>query len=364
MKNKKMPKAVKILLIVLCVILAVVLCYAAYVFLSYYRVEDNLALTPDNKSEVQPKENEEYSLLSFNIGFGAYEPDFGFFMDGGHESRAFSLERLHANMEAICAFIAEQNPDFCLLQEVDEDGTRTYRLNERALVSEWMKDYSSVWAQNWDCPYLCYPLYSFHGANRSGILTFAKFGMDSAIRRSLPVEDSVMKIVDLDRCYSKTRISLESGKTLVLYNAHLSAYTSDGTIAEEQLKMLLADMNAEYESGNYAICGGDMNKDIPASVSGTESKEHRIETWAQPIPKSLFEGVSIRLLDPTAGAEDLYSCRSADGPIRDDQFRVTVDGFLLSANVKDVSVQIVDTGYRYSDHNPILLHFVLNGEEN
>ena len=37
-------------------------------------------------------------------------------------------------------------------------------------------------------------------------------------------------------------ISSGSGKELALYNLHLSAYTSDGTIAEEQLEMLFADM--------------------------------------------------------------------------------------------------------------------------
>ena len=49
-----------------------------------------------------------------------------------------------------------------------------------------------------------------------------------------------MKLVDLDRCYSVSRVPLENGRELVLYNFHLSAYTSDGTIAEEQLEMLLS----------------------------------------------------------------------------------------------------------------------------
>ena len=43
---------------------------------------------------------------------------------------------------------------------------------------------------------------------------------------------------------------------------HLSAYTSDGKIADEQLELLLCDMQAEYEAGNYVIGGGDFNKDL------------------------------------------------------------------------------------------------------
>ncbi len=56
-----------------------------------------------------------------------------------------------------------------------------------------------------------------------------------------------MKIVDLDRCYSVSRLPASDGRELVLINLHLSAYTSDGTVATELLKMLLQEMQAEYE---------------------------------------------------------------------------------------------------------------------
>ena len=49
---------------------------------------------------------------------------------------------------------------------------------------------------------------------------------------------------------------------LVLYAVHLSAYTSDGVIANEQAEMLLSDMQSEYEKGNYCICGGSAIKSI------------------------------------------------------------------------------------------------------
>ena len=34
----------------------------------------------------------EYTALTYNIGFGAYTPDFSFFMDGGESSWAKSKE--------------------------------------------------------------------------------------------------------------------------------------------------------------------------------------------------------------------------------------------------------------------------------
>ena len=102
-----------------------------------------------------------------------------------------------------------------------------------------------------------------------------------------------MKLVDLDRCYSVQRLSVGE-RELVLYNLHLSAYTSDGTIAEKQLKMLFADMLAEYEKGNYAIAGGDFNKDILGHSEETFGVSGPDYTWAQPIPPELVpEGLSI-----------------------------------------------------------------------
>lgn len=79
---------------------------------------------------------------------------------------------------------------------------------------------------------------------------------------------------------------MENGRELVLYNLHLSAYTSDGTIATAQLEMLCADMLAEYENGNYCVAGGDFNKDLlgnSAEIFGVAGGEN--DTWAQPIPE-------------------------------------------------------------------------------
>ena len=64
------------------------------------------------------------------------------------------------------------------------------------------------------------------------------------------MESGLTKPLDLDRCYSVSRVPVEGGKELCLYDLHLSAYSSDGTIADEQLQLLLADMQAEYDKGN------------------------------------------------------------------------------------------------------------------
>ena len=116
----------KWLKVALCILLAVVLLvggYVAYVFIDYHRLGD-MTLAPEHNAGAA-ESGTVYTMISYNIGFGAYESDYGFFMDGGTESRAWSKERLTKNLTAISTFLQEQDADFYLLQEVDTGATRT-----------------------------------------------------------------------------------------------------------------------------------------------------------------------------------------------------------------------------------------------
>ena len=194
------------------------------------------------------------------------------------------------------------------------------------------------------------------------MLTLSKFNVfrDSAIRKSLPVEDSLMKFFDLDRCYSKLRVQVENGKELVLFTAHLSAYTSDGVVATEQIKILTADMQAEYDKGNYVICGGDFNKDLLGDSENIFGKSGQGQTWAQPFPTEFLNGKNLTLVSSLDESNPIPTCRNADGPYSEEQFVLTVDGFIVSDNITVNSCAVVSEGFLYSDHNPVMLKFILN----
>ena len=108
-----------------------------------------------------------------------------------------------------------------------------------------MGDCATIWAQNYDSPFLFYPFTQPHGKSVSGITTASKYLIHDCQRVEVPIEDSLMKLVDLDRCYFRCRLDVVGGGEMVLYNLHLSAYTSDGVVAVEQLELLIADMAAE-----------------------------------------------------------------------------------------------------------------------
>ena len=346
---------------------AIVVIYAAYLFIGSYRVEDNQSLEIYNTSSAVNASvpvGQELTITSYNVGFGAYSDDFTFFMDGGKEGVARSKEAVTTNLSGALEAVKSLAPDIALFQEVDKDGTRSHHTDQTQMAADYLgtdKAYSYVYAQNWDSPFLMYPFLSPHGANKSGIMSFSSFGINESIRRSLPVEGGVQKIIDLDRCYTKSRIPAEGGRELVLYNAHLSAYTSDPQIAANQLSMIINDMQEEYDKGNYCLAGGDLNSDLLDDSPAVFNSARLEANWASPIRHELFTD-DITLVVPFDKNDPHPSARNADKPYEKGNFVVTVDGFIKSANISVVKSDVCETGFKYSDHNPVYLKFILNEE--
>ena len=359
MIGKMKKNIIKILCIVLSAIILTVLSYLIYVVVSYHRLDDNLTLEIQGNAVNNAPVNTELSVLTYNIGFGAYSADYSFFMDGGEHSRALSKDSVINNINGVLRVIKDRNPDLVLLQEVDTDGTRSYHINQKNLISEDFKSFDSVFAENYDSPYFLYPLYEPIGANKSGLLTFSAFNIESGIRRSLPVENSINKYFDLDRAYSVSVIKTDNGRELVLYNVHLSAYTSDGKIAEDQLKILSEDMLGQYQKGNYIIAAGDFNKDMLGDSSKYFERPDGEYNWAAPFNNALLP----REITSYSGS-NAPTCRNADSAFKGDgtDFVLSVDGVLVSDNIEVLSCETVDTSFAYSDHNPIYLKFVLKTE--
>jgi endonuclease/exonuclease/phosphatase family metal-dependent hydrolase len=352
--------------IVLLLLLIACIAYAVYVFVSYYRLPDKLTLEVNRNGansyftdEKQVESGTYYWIMTYNIGFGAYRKDYSFFMDGGKSSWAKDEESVIAGVCGMGEIVSNVNPDFVLLQEVDIDGTRTYHVNELELMNEFVKGYYYIYAQNYDSSFLFYPPWQPHGANESGIVTYARSEITETMRRSLPVSEGFGKILDLDRCYSIARLPMENGKSLCIYNIHMSAYGSSDEIREGQLAMLYEDMESDYQKGNYVICGGDFNHNL--KQDGSENAP----AWAYPFPREgLPEG--FRMAIDSAKQEDIAhnSCRSAEEPYEEGStYTVTLDGFIVSDNVSVNYYANMDWGYELSDHDPVIMQFLLEPQE-
>ena len=343
----------------------VVAAYVIYLLVTYHRIEDNQVLdvtAPAGEADAEAdmlKLGEEYTAVTYNIGFGAYTPEFSFFMDGGKSSWAASKESVLETVSGAAALTASLEPDFALIEEIDLDATRSYHVNQYDLFRVSMKEYYSVFAVNYDSSFLMYPFTQPHGKSKAGIGMFSKYPVKGALRRSFPISTSFSKFFDLDRCYSISRVPVENGKELVIIALHMSAYGNSDAIREAQISELCEDMQREYEAGNYVICGGDFNHDLKALDDDGAQRE----SWAYPFPRESLPEHFAFCIDTFTDEERASmwdSARNADMEyVPGETYTVTLDGFIISDNVELVSYENVSTGYSYSDHDPVCMKFSL-----
>ena len=376
-KAKKVIKITGIILLALVIVLAA---YIIYLYASYHKIPDNQELQVEEISQNTEAGNElttekNYSALTYNIGFGAYTPDFSFFMDGGKSSWAKSKDSVKETIKGAGELVASKDPDFALVQEIDLDATRSYHVNEYSILKENIPAYNCVFAQNYDSAFLFYPFTQPHGKSKAGLALFSKYPITGSMRRSFPISTSFTKFFDLDRCYSISRVPVDNGKELVIFELHMSAYGNSDAIREGQIRMLSEDMQKEYEAGNYVICGGDFNHDLKAvdtqskasdadNNTQTDSEDSaEPESWAYPFPRSELPEHFSFCLDQLSEDEknNLWnSARNADMEyVPGETYTVTLDGFIISDNVECTKYENVNTGYSYSDHDPVYMEFQL-----
>lgn len=360
-----MKKVLKIAGIIVGALVLIAAAYVVYLLVTYHRIEDNqtlqvnpprAALAVDNQVL---KVGEPYTAVTYNIGFGAYTPDFSFFMDGGKSSWAESRESVIETVKGAASLTASCDPDFALIQEIDLDATRSYHVDEYELFEETLQEYYSVFAVNYDSSFLMYPFTQPHGKSKAGIGMFSRYPVTGSLRRSFPISTSLSKFFDLDRCYSISRVPAENGKELVIIALHMSAYGNSDAIREAQTRMLCEDMEREYEAGNYVICGGDFNHDLKA----LDNDGGQRASWAYPFPRESLPEHFAFCLDSFSQEERTAmwdSARNADMEyVPGVTYTVTLDGFIISDNVECISYENINTGYSYSDHDPVCMKFSL-----
>ena len=368
--SKGLKRTLIVTAIVISIFVLVVGGYLGYVMIQYYRYDDVVKLRVDKNSVNQTVSlNRKYSISTYNIGFGAYNHDYSFFMDEGYMkdgkyvsgeyATAQSKEIVLTNTIGAINTIKNLDPDFMFFQEVDKKATRSYKVNQYEMLMDNFSDYSGVYASNFHSAYLLYPFNDPIGKTEAGIVTLSDYKINSATRYKLPIDESFpTKFFDLDRCIMVTRYAVSEGKELVLINVHLSAYDKGGVYRKKQLDLLNEVLMEEKEKGNYVIAGGDFNHDIADSLNSFVT-DQKVPEWVYVLnEEDLIDGYKF------ATSNEIPTCRSTDMPYtKDVNYSVVLDGFIVSDNVNVISVNNVaqenDELFLYSDHNPVYMEFVL-----
>ena len=298
-------------------------------------------------------EGDQIEILTLNVGYAGLDKNMDFFMDGGKRNTPDSREKIEENLNGIISLLKEQSYDALLLQEVDRNSKRSYYINEAEAFQSALGG-TSVFAQNFRCLFIPYPIPDFIGQVDSGLQTLTRFHVREAARTPLETSFSwPVRICQLKRCLLVSRIPVaESGRELVLINVHMDAY-DDGSGREAQTRVLAKLMQEEFARGNYVIAGGDFNQVFPDD----DFSVYPIQDSDFYEPDRLEKDI---IPEEWKFAYDLNvpSCRLLNEPYDElnpkTQYYV-IDGFIASPNVKLERVETIDAGFEYADHNPVKL---------
>ncbi len=312
--------------------------------------------TPATFETYVPKK---FSVLTWNIGYAGLDASEDFFMDGGTMSMPPNKNVVAKNMQGIKDFVASHERDFISLQEVDENSARSYGINEIEEIAHMLRSYFGYYALNYKVNFVPVPLSHPMGNVTSGIAVFTKYKPLKVERWSFPGDYSwPVNLFQLKRCFIASWYNVKnSNKKLVYVNLHLSAFDKGGKLRKEQLDYLKKFMLNEYEKGNYVVVGGDWNNMMPGITL------HHFE-FTTPL-KYLDIYINFPKDWTPAGWKWAYdaktpSLRSDEKPyVKGENFTTIIDGFLVSPNVKILSVKTFDLGFKNSDHNPVELEVEL-----
>ena len=318
-----------------------------------YRPAPMETLTPDGTSSAALAAGDSFTVMTWNIGYGALDETADFFMDGGSPIMKTNVEQVMWNLEGMRNEIQAIRPDILFLQEVDQDSARSRHINEKAFFQASLEEYQSTFASNYKSAFVPFPFPPI-GKVDAGLLTFSRYPLDSSMRIQLPISFPwPIRTFNLKRCLDIERIPVEnSGRELVLINLHLEAYDR-GKGKTDQTNLLRDYLYEEYDKGNYVIAGGDFNQifsDVDSSAYPAVSKRF------QPgqINVEDIGGNWQFIMDPA-----VPSSRLLNRPYKDadhDLFQYyLIDGFIVSDNLEVEGYHTEDLQFAWSDHNPVVM---------
>jgi endonuclease/exonuclease/phosphatase family metal-dependent hydrolase len=353
-----MKKAIKITCVLFAAVAAFAVLFIVFLTIFEYRPQKTEAavfIQRDGVSKLSAGET--LTLVSWNIGYASLGAEQDFFMDGGRRVRPETDSVVKTNLTGIRDYIAAAGADVVLIQEADRGSRRSYYVDEVKVLAESFGG-TAVYAPNFRCIFVPFPVPRFIGPVDSGLLTMSRLVTGETERLGLTVPFKwPVRIANLKRCLLVERIPVEGTEAdLVLVNLHLEAYDSGGG-RETQFRELREFLYREYRQGNYVIAGGDFNQNFPAldeklfALKNTGYFKPGLLSEADLEPRWRFA------FDPQVPSSRLLN-EPYSGDYADTQLYV-IDGFLVSPNVEIAAVKTDDAQFRYSDHNPVVLKAVL-----
>ncbi|MFP4469132.1 MAG: endonuclease/exonuclease/phosphatase family protein [Bacteroidales bacterium] len=313
-------------------------------------------LAPEGNPGKSVVEKSRISIMSWNIGYAGLGSDMDFFYDGGENVRP-PKQLNWEYFSGITKFLQKMDTlDFMLLQEVDKTARRSHRQNQVEFLRNLLNGFQSIFARNYDVMFVPVPVNNPMGRVESGLMNFSVYDATTSERIDYPGGYGFPKrLFMLDRCFIIQRYVTAQGKLLAVVNTHNSAF-DDGRLRRQEFEFLREAVLEEYSKGHYVIVGGDWNRNPPEyDPEEILTGDTAVNIDMGNIPMDFMPEGWTWMHDET-----VPSNRWVNRPYKKATTKTTtIDFFLVSPNIKPLEVQTPDLGFRYSDHNPVIIRVEL-----
>lgn len=351
----------KILIRILKTVLTLALLAGLYVLgvLVYGSATD---FTPPKKQQIVPigtashNPDSVFTLMTWNLGYCGQGAEADFFYDGGDQVIPDKEDYLRYREGIAASLEAATDVDVFLFQEIDSLAARSHRVNQVEYFREFLPDYLSAFAINYNVRFVPMPLHRPMGKVISGLATYSRLPATHFQRHAFDSQFSwPTRLFFLDRCFMSHRTPLKNGKNLVVINTHCSAYDTSGTMVADEIEAILDFAHVEYEKGNYVVIGGDWNQCPP-----NYTPKNKVGKYNEHIllPEQLPEGWSW-VADPS-----IPTNRKLTHPYSDSSYTSVIDHFAVSPNLEVLRVSGVNQDFAYSDHQAVKITVQLRGIQN
>lgn len=332
-------------------VLALIAAFLGYATIGDFRppATGKLQITGNGSASLVPADST-LTFYSWNTGYCGLGKEMDFLPEGGEMIRP-SKEQYKSYREGVIYQLTTlDRPDFILLQEVDTLSKRTYRDNQAKRIEASFSKYSAAYALNYKVNFVPVPLFRPVGKVTSGQLTLSKWSPVESERHSFNSSYGWPKKLFMpDRCFILSRFNVTNGKQLVLINLHNSVFSNASDMPAIELASLKKVMEDEYLKGNYVIAGGDWNQNPLSYDSAAIKAGYKAYAIHPGIPSDFIAQNWQWAFDPSQPTN-----RKVDKPYEKAATPVTtIDFFVVSPNVELKAAQTIETGFSYSDHQPV-----------
>ncbi len=348
-------------------VVALVGAFLAFVYAANYHpaeLQTEETVCPATAPVLRP--GQRIKVLNWNLQYMAGK-NYTFFydvLDGSGKDERPSAEDIQITLKEAARIIMDENPDVLLLQEVDDGSKRTDYEDQLKLLLALLPPEYACYSDAYYHKSAFVPHPRIMGAVGMKLVTLSKYRIASATRHQLALIPSnfIMQQFNLKRAILETRLPLEGGRELALYNTHLDAFSQGTNTMELQVAEARALLEKSTQAGEPWLMSGDFNLLPPGGyelISESERAYYKPQTELAALYETFNAVPTARDTAPTNPRRSEYftffpNGKRATGPDR------TIDYMFYSPLIKMESYRVRQNDtQRISDHLPLIAEITL-----